>query len=140
MTRVPFNEAYSRAIRLRCPRCGQGELFAGFFRMHERCSGCGMKYEREPGYFLGSIYFNYGWTAMSMSFLYIVLRYVFDLPNSYVVPPLLVYVVVVPTVLHRYSRAVWLAFDCHFDHTDLPDVANPAENQPEATKSDNAGV
>lgn len=125
MARVPLAVAYPRALKLLCPRCGKGQLFSGWFRMHEHCSGCGMKYEREPGYFLGSIYINYGWTAMSMSISYIVLRYVFDLPNIYVVPPLLVYVIVFPTVFHRYSRAIWLTLDCNFDQTGLPDVEIP---------------
>ena len=48
-----------------CPRCRQGAIFRGSFlfgfpRMHERCPVCGLKYEREPGYFLGAMYFSYG--------------------------------------------------------------------------------
>ena len=27
--------------------------------MHERCPVCGLKFEREPGYFLGAMYFSY---------------------------------------------------------------------------------
>jgi hypothetical protein len=27
--------------------------------MHERCPVCGLKFEREPGYFLGALYFSY---------------------------------------------------------------------------------
>ena len=52
-----------RTMRLRCPQCGQGRLFSGWFRMPRQCESCGLKFEREPGYFLGSIYFNYGVTA-----------------------------------------------------------------------------
>ena len=28
--------------------------------MNERCPACGLKIEREPGYFLGAMYFGYG--------------------------------------------------------------------------------
>ena len=28
--------------------------------MYERCSGCGLKFEREDGYFLGAMYIGYG--------------------------------------------------------------------------------
>jgi hypothetical protein len=27
-----------------------------FLRMHERCPACGLKFEREDGYFLGAMY------------------------------------------------------------------------------------
>ena len=28
--------------------------------MHERCAGCGLHFNREPGYFLGAMYISYG--------------------------------------------------------------------------------
>jgi len=28
--------------------------------MYERCPTCGLKFEREPGYFLGAMYISYG--------------------------------------------------------------------------------
>ena len=28
--------------------------------MHERCPACGLKFEREDGYFLGAMYIGYG--------------------------------------------------------------------------------
>ena len=52
-----------RAVRLRCPACGQAKIFRGWFAMHEACAACGRRYQRDAGYFLGSIYFNYGVTG-----------------------------------------------------------------------------
>src|SRR5262245_12611962 len=51
-----------RALALRCPSCGRTRLFAGWFRMREACAACGLRYEREPGYFVGAIYVNYALT------------------------------------------------------------------------------
>ena len=124
MARIPLDVAYSRALRLKCPRCGVGKLFKGWF-MEERCSGCQFKYEREPGYFLGSIYFNYGWTCLSMTVAYMVLHVALEIENLYVVPPLALYAFSFPVFFHRYARAIWLAFDCNFDHHDLQDGSNP---------------
>jgi len=87
--------------------------------MNRQCSGCGLNYEREPGYFLGATYINYGWTATSMTVAYLVLHIVLDYPNRYVLPPLLSYVVLFPILIHRYARALWLTLDCFFDHTEL---------------------
>jgi len=38
-----------RGLRKRCPHCGQGPLFSGFAHHLERCSACGLIYERNPG-------------------------------------------------------------------------------------------
>ena len=134
MARVPLPVAYHRAVRLLCPRCGRDPLFASFFRMKKDCAGCGHHYEREPGYFLGTIYINYGWTSASMSAAYVLFHIVLDLPNLYVLPPLCVYVVVFPMLFQRYARAFWVAFDCHWDHTELEGddgTGNSPVNAPE---------
>ena len=41
--------ALGRGFRKRCPHCGQGALFSGFAHHLERCSVCGLVYERNPG-------------------------------------------------------------------------------------------
>jgi|SRR5580704_75227 uncharacterized protein (DUF983 family) len=48
----------------RCPRCRVGKIFhrsifLGLPKMHESCSVCHLRYEREPGYFLGAMYISY---------------------------------------------------------------------------------
>jgi uncharacterized protein (DUF983 family) len=57
--------ALSAILHQLCPRCRKGRVFAkpifsGWPRMHERCPSCGLKFEREPGYFLGAMYLSYG--------------------------------------------------------------------------------
>jgi uncharacterized protein (DUF983 family) len=52
-------------LQQRCPRCRIGgifhySIFRGFPKMCERCSICDLKFEREPGYFLGAMYFSFG--------------------------------------------------------------------------------
>ncbi len=49
----------------RCPRCRVGKIFhhsifLGFPKMFERCAVCHLRYEREPGYFMGAMYFSFG--------------------------------------------------------------------------------
>jgi len=41
--------ALRRGLRKRCPHCGQGRLFSGWAHHLERCSICGLVYERNPG-------------------------------------------------------------------------------------------
>jgi len=51
-------------LRALCPRCRTGKIFRKsvwlFPGMYERCPECGLKFEREPGYFLGAMYIGYG--------------------------------------------------------------------------------
>ena len=42
----------------------RGEVFSGWFAMRDTCEVCGLKYEREPGYFVGAIYLNFAVTAV----------------------------------------------------------------------------
>lgn len=44
------------ASRLRCPECRSGILYAAPHSMNRRCPKCGIVFEREPGYFTGSIW------------------------------------------------------------------------------------
>jgi uncharacterized protein (DUF983 family) len=100
-----------RALRLRCPFCGQGKLFRGWFRMHERCPSCNAAFEREPGFFLGSIYFNYGLTALIVAIAYPVLLFGYGLPETPLLAGALVFVVVFPMLFFRFARSLWLGFD-----------------------------
>ena len=48
-----------RAFLLRCPNCGGGKLFYGFFKVRERCPTCGILLERgEADYFIGAYTLN----------------------------------------------------------------------------------
>lgn len=38
-----------RGLRRRCPQCGEGRVFAGWLKMHERCDRCGLKYLANEG-------------------------------------------------------------------------------------------
>jgi uncharacterized protein (DUF983 family) len=41
--------ALARGLRKRCPHCGRGALFTGWGTHLDRCSHCGLVYERNPG-------------------------------------------------------------------------------------------
>lgn len=100
-----------RSLRLRCPACGEGRVFRNLFSMHESCSRCGFRFAREAGFFLGSIYVNYGLTALILAVVYPILLF-----GGYVAEtPLLiasaVFVVVFPILFFPFARSLWLGFD-----------------------------
>jgi len=108
---------------LRCPVCHEGKVFGNLFlRMHADCPVCGLRFEREPGYFLGAMYFSYAMaipplTIMTLLFKYFVpawpMHYCILAATSLFLP------MVVPIV--RYSRVMWLHFDRFFDPQEKPE-------------------
>jgi len=114
---MTFSTAISRGLKLRCPRCGGGRLFRGYFRMYPNCPNCKLKYERDPGYFLGSAYINYGLTSLILTVSYVVPHFVFKVENGILIGPLAAFCVLFPLFFFRYARSLWLAMDCHIDVT-----------------------
>lgn len=113
----PYPVLIARALRLRCPRCGEGTMFRGLFSMQPVCQSCGLQYEREGGYFLGSIYVNYGLTAAVTIAGYLILRLGFDIEGKWLLALFGVFCFTFPVFFFRYARALWLAMDCNFDPT-----------------------
>lgn len=104
-----------RSLRLRCPVCGEGRLFAGWFRMHPRCSHCDATFEREAGFFLGSIYFNYGLTALIVAIAYPTLLFSRTATENQLLAGAFAFTLLFPVWFFRYARALWLGFDQFMD-------------------------
>jgi uncharacterized protein (DUF983 family) len=67
-----------RGLLRRCPRCGSGTLFRGWFQMVERCPRCGYTFEREESFFLGAYVINLAITQVALG-LFITVWTAFDL-------------------------------------------------------------
>ncbi|MDM8173328.1 MULTISPECIES: DUF983 domain-containing protein [Olivibacter] len=56
---------WSAALEAKCPRCRTGAMFTGkayglkIQKMNENCPHCGLKFEREPGYFYVAMFVSY---------------------------------------------------------------------------------
>jgi uncharacterized protein (DUF983 family) len=79
--------------------------------MYPACSTCGLRYEREPGYFVGAIYVNYAITvALALGGVLAL-----DLTVGLSLRAQLVLAVagaaLVPVAIFRYARSLWLAID-----------------------------
>jgi uncharacterized protein (DUF983 family) len=108
----------ARALRLRCPACGRGKIFRGWFTMHDACPECQRTFQRGPGYFLGSIYFNYGITALIVIVVYFACFFSEALTDQQLFYLTVSIGVLFPLWFFRYARALWLAFDELWDPTD----------------------
>jgi len=63
---VTPSQVIRRGLANRCPNCGDRTLFqpGHRFRLHAACPTCGLKLEREEGFFLGAMALNYGVTTV----------------------------------------------------------------------------
>ena len=100
-----------RGARRRCPACGAGHLFSRWVRMVERCPGCGMRFEREDGFFLGVYFMNITLTQLVLV-AYVAVAFARTLPD----PPMAAILggaaaiaVFVPVALYPVCRTLWAA-------------------------------
>ncbi len=108
---------FGRALRLRCPQCGAGELFAGWFRMRPACRSCGLRTERgEQGYIVGAYMFNIVAAELLWATVFLL-----TLAETWPDPPwdLLLWgggalMLALPFLLYPFSKTVFLAFDLLF--------------------------
>lgn len=100
-----------RVLWLRCPRCGDGPLFRGLARMHDACPACRLSFRREPGFYLGSIYLNYGATVIVTGLLYAALVLGAKVSPETALGICLAVAVALPVALFRHARSVLLALD-----------------------------
>ncbi len=103
-----------------CPRCRTGRIFRssifrGFPKMHECCPVCGLKFEREEGYFLGAMYISYGLALIAITvvaaLLWAFTRWSIE---KTVVRSVLLFVPLAPT-LTLFSRVLWIYLDRSID-------------------------
>ena len=103
------------AQRLSCPKCGEGKMFNKGMKMHVKCSECGLKFEREQGYFAGAMYINYGVTILVTFGGYFIFDFFTPLSSTVLLSFFGILCVLIPVFFFRYSRSLWLGFDYLFN-------------------------
>ncbi len=125
MASLPKNEPARSSglggiLRQLCPRCGQGKIFhTSIFRLsprlNERCPVCGLKFEREEGYFLGAMVVSYILAIMIIPLLagviWIITRWSL---NWTVVASIVLFIPAAPA-LSSFSRVLYIYFDQAID-------------------------
>ena len=83
--------------------------------MHPLCPSCGLKYEREPGYFVGAMYFSYAMALVLGVPLAVALMILGGFSAHQCVLAIAVMTSLMAPLLFRYSRVVWMHFDQFLD-------------------------
>lgn len=97
-------------LHSRCPHCRRGPVFASFMKMNETCSVCGIKFEREDGYFMMSVFIGYVMATAVLAPIAIFL-YVNDASATWYLLALLPTLLILSPVIFHYARVLWLHID-----------------------------
>ncbi|WP_418264837.1 DUF983 domain-containing protein [Flavobacterium faecale] len=100
-----------------CPHCHQGKVFdekslifnVGFPKMNAHCSHCNYKFEKEPGYFFGAMYMNYGITVAQSIATYVIAQQFFTERFDLRIIPIIALVIIgLASFNIRLSRLLWI--------------------------------
>lgn len=121
-----------RGAAKRCASCGGRGLFAGWFRMAERCPRCGYRFEREEGFFLGAYVVNLVIAQALVVLLAIVPAIVLLAgdPDAGLLPVFaggVVGAVLAPVAFYPFSKTIWVACELIMRPAD---VVEPADARP----------
>lgn len=112
-------------FKMKCPRCQEGDFFishpydlkkAG--DIHECCSNCGLKYEKEPGFYYGAMYVAYAlgvalfvtiWASSNLFFE--------DLPVGVQIAAVIISSIGLAPYLYALSKIIWANLFISYDRT-----------------------
>lgn len=102
-------------IKAKCPRCRRGDIYStptysfGGQQMHERCSHCGLHYEREPGYWYVAMFVSYAFNVAEMITFAVALHVLTGSNSPWVYVAVLMGVIFLLSPFnYRYSRVALL--------------------------------
>lgn len=121
-----------RALRRRCPRCSHGPIHRGWFRLHDHCPGCGHRFEREPGFWVGAVTFNtalgIGVFLVSFGFLLVITWPSVPWP---LVAPLTGGLGVLAVIFgYPYVKLLWVAYDLALHPLEPHEVEGAKDRRP----------
>ncbi len=99
----------------KCPKCSHGKVFSKkgnpllfrMPRMNDQCPSCGHKFEKETGYFFGSMYVSYALTVAEMIAVFIIIQF-FTREFAVILTTIAILAVVLSTFNFRLSRMIWI--------------------------------
>lgn len=127
---VTRGQIVTRGLTNCCPNCGGRTLFkqGTLFETNKACTRCGLRIERDEGFFLGSMSLNYGVTIVGF-LIPVLLLYLGEVLSGRVAAIVaIVGAVGFPILFYRSSRSWWLMNYYLFLPQHLP--ANKGETPP----------
>ncbi|MFA9429275.1 DUF983 domain-containing protein [Egicoccus sp. AB-alg2] len=119
--------ALTRGLRMRCPICGTGKLFTGYFTLPPRCPTCDLEFEREEGYWLGAMVVAIGITEAIFGLVFVggMLLTWPDVPWTAFLITGLALNAIVPVALYPWSKTTWMGLHHAFVTSNRDETTRP---------------
>lgn len=120
------------AVGNKCPQCHQSNVFKSnnvfnlkqFDKMNDSCAVCGLKYEKEPGYFYGAMYVSYalmvGWFVVSWAIDTLLIKSEIWKYLTFFVSSIILFM----PLTFRISRLLWINFFVKYDKNKISNNSN----------------
>jgi predicted RNA-binding Zn-ribbon protein involved in translation (DUF1610 family) len=108
--RVTRLQIVARGLTNRCPNCGGRTLFrkGTLFKVNPECPKCGLRIERDEGFFIGSMSLNYGVTLVCFLTPVMLLAYFDVIGTTFAAILAGAGALLFPALFYRSSRSWWL--------------------------------
>ncbi|HFS67099.1 MAG TPA: DUF983 domain-containing protein [Flavobacteriia bacterium] len=106
----------------KCPRCQEGDVyvdsnpyhFKNLFKMYEKCSVCGLKYEKEPSFFHGAMYVSYAMTVALFIAVFVICQLLgVNLKITFIA--IVITLIVMIPITFKVSRLIYMNFFESYD-------------------------
>lgn len=106
-----INDVYQE----KCPKCKVGEAFESgrsslsIPKMHDSCSNCNYRFEREPGYFIGAMYLSYALAIAQCVAVYVLLQLLYpSLSIEWILSSLMITILIFSKKNFKWSRLLYI--------------------------------
>jgi uncharacterized protein (DUF983 family) len=128
--------AWGAFVKGKCPQCREGDLFKSgpfnllhFREMYKHCAVCNVKYETEPGFFWGAMYFSYALVVGICLTLGIIIFNIVDKPEIWSTSGIIISAILISSpLLFRISRKLMVYITAPY-RTYNPEAKKFAEAQ-----------
>ncbi len=100
-----------RALKLRCPACGESSIVERPFHIRHHCPVCLSLYKREDGFFVGAILANVVITELVILAFCFFCLLVIGAKYESVLVVLFIVALIFPVAFYHHSWSLWHGFD-----------------------------
>lgn len=109
----------------KCPKCHHGNFFIYnnpyklkfFDKMNAKCPSCGENFERETGFYYGSMYINYGLTVILGLSWFVILYLLFGFNAMGFLISYTILLLVLMPIVYRTGRLLWINIFVKYDRS-----------------------
>jgi len=106
-----------------CPQCRQQNMYkdknpyviSKLYKMHEKCSSCGLKYKMEPSFFFGAMYVSYALGVAIAIAVFMITKLLFDVTLLHTFTIISISLLVLLPIIGRISRNIWIHLFVKYD-------------------------